>query len=208
MDEWIWTIGLAPAFSQLNDRHDAVAAPEAVPTKIGFRTVAGLRIRSAECGGETSQWILMTSPWPESMFAFAPIWDTLAQRFHVVAVDLPGGRRAQAPPVECGGYGVPGPRYLCEVRHGRRSTRCVLHRRFHTARRSTMSCGLRRVTQPLGARARTVVKAIVCVHHAGSAQWPRNASMDRSSRSPDATSRPRNSMTVRVQYSAHREPPL
>jgi hypothetical protein len=54
MDEWIWTIGLAPAFSQLHDRHDAVAAPEAVPTKIEFRTVAGLRIRSAECGGETS----------------------------------------------------------------------------------------------------------------------------------------------------------
>ena len=32
----------------------------------------------------------MTSPWPESIFAFAPIWTALAQRCRVVAVDLPG----------------------------------------------------------------------------------------------------------------------
>jgi pimeloyl-ACP methyl ester carboxylesterase len=32
----------------------------------------------------------MTSPWPESMYAFSPVWDALARHFHVVAVDLPG----------------------------------------------------------------------------------------------------------------------
>jgi hypothetical protein len=55
MDEWFWTIGLAPALARLQGTGPSGAAPPAVadeiPTKIGFRTFAGLRIRSAECGG-------------------------------------------------------------------------------------------------------------------------------------------------------------
>jgi len=34
--------------------------------------------------------IVLTSPWPESVYAFAPIWPALAQRFRLLAVDLPG----------------------------------------------------------------------------------------------------------------------
>ena len=94
MDEWFWTIGLGPAFARLRGTGPSGARPPAVadeiPTKIGFRTVDGLRIRSAECGGGAPESILMTSPWPESMYAFAPVWDALARHFHVVAVDLPG----------------------------------------------------------------------------------------------------------------------
>ena len=94
MDEWFWTIGLGPAHARLLGTGPSGARPPAVadeiPTKIGFRTVDGLRIRSAECGGGAPQSILMTSPWPESMYAFAPVWDALARHFHVVAVDLPG----------------------------------------------------------------------------------------------------------------------
>jgi 2-dehydropantoate 2-reductase len=51
-----------------------------------------------------------------------------------------------------------------------------------------------------GARPSTAVKAIVCVHQAGSAQWARNASIERSSRWPEAARRGRNSMTVCLQY--------
>lgn len=104
MDEWVWTLGLAPALALLGHlgrpgphppvhAADATApdAAEAVPTKIGFRTLDGVRIRCAECGGgPATQAILMTSPWPESMYAFAPIWSSLAQSFRVVAIDLPG----------------------------------------------------------------------------------------------------------------------
>ena len=94
MDEWFWTIGLGPALARLQGTGPAGSAPpvvaDEIPTKIGFRTVAGLRIRSAECGGGAPQSILMTSPWPESMYAFSPVWDALARHFHVVAVDLPG----------------------------------------------------------------------------------------------------------------------
>jgi len=94
MDEWIWTLGLGPALTPLEwteDRHVAAIVAGPVPTKLGYRTVAGLRIRCAECGGgSASESILMTSPWPESIFAFAPIWTALAQHCRVVTVDLPG----------------------------------------------------------------------------------------------------------------------
>lgn len=61
-----------------------------VAMRAGFRTVDGVRIRYAESGGPPEQTVLLTSPWPESMYAFAPIWPALAERFRLVAVDLPG----------------------------------------------------------------------------------------------------------------------
>jgi pimeloyl-ACP methyl ester carboxylesterase len=32
----------------------------------------------------------MLSPWPESIFAYLPMWDALAARCSLIAVDLPG----------------------------------------------------------------------------------------------------------------------
>jgi len=64
------------------------AAP--VSTRVGLRTVDGVRIRYAETEGPSEPTILLTSPWPESLYAFGPIWAALAQRFHLFAVDLPG----------------------------------------------------------------------------------------------------------------------
>jgi pimeloyl-ACP methyl ester carboxylesterase len=55
-----------------------------------FRTIDGLRIRYAEGGGSRGPVVLLTSPWPESVFAFAPIWATLAEHARLFAVDLPG----------------------------------------------------------------------------------------------------------------------
>jgi hypothetical protein len=37
-----------------------------------FRTIDGLRIRYAETAGPAEHTILLTSPWPESVYAFAP----------------------------------------------------------------------------------------------------------------------------------------
>jgi pimeloyl-ACP methyl ester carboxylesterase len=34
--------------------------------------------------------MLLTSPWPESLYAFAPIWAALAEHARLFAVDLPG----------------------------------------------------------------------------------------------------------------------
>ena len=55
-----------------------------------FRTLDGLRIRCADSGASHETTLLLTSPWPESLYAFAQLWDTLAARARLFAIDLPG----------------------------------------------------------------------------------------------------------------------
>jgi pimeloyl-ACP methyl ester carboxylesterase len=55
-----------------------------------FRTVDGVRIRYADSGGSQGPTVLLTSPWPESVYAFAPMWATLAEQARLFAIDLPG----------------------------------------------------------------------------------------------------------------------
>jgi pimeloyl-ACP methyl ester carboxylesterase len=58
--------------------------------QVRLRTIDGVRIRYADTGGSHEPVILLTSPWPESLYAFAPIWNTLAQHARLFAIDLPG----------------------------------------------------------------------------------------------------------------------
>jgi pimeloyl-ACP methyl ester carboxylesterase len=58
--------------------------------EVQFRMVDGLRIRYADSGGSKELTILLTSPWPESVYAFSPIWATLAEHARLFAIDLPG----------------------------------------------------------------------------------------------------------------------
>jgi pimeloyl-ACP methyl ester carboxylesterase len=55
-----------------------------------FRDVDGVRIRCAEGGDPEAPALLLTSPWPESIYAYASIWETLAPHARLFAVDLPG----------------------------------------------------------------------------------------------------------------------
>jgi pimeloyl-ACP methyl ester carboxylesterase len=59
------------------------------PFEARWRTIDGLQIRYAErpSGGER---IVLLSPWPESIYAFAPIWEGLTSNLDVLAIDLPG----------------------------------------------------------------------------------------------------------------------
>jgi pimeloyl-ACP methyl ester carboxylesterase len=59
-----------------------------------FRTIEGLAIRYAESEMREPHALLL-SPWPESLFAFEPTWLRLAERAHLVAVDLPGFGHSQ-----------------------------------------------------------------------------------------------------------------
>ncbi|MEA2426918.1 MAG: hypothetical protein QOF37_546 [Thermoleophilaceae bacterium] len=59
-----------------------------------FRTIDGLSIRFAESEERDDQALLL-SPWPESLLAFEPTWSRLAERTHLVAIDLPGFGRSQ-----------------------------------------------------------------------------------------------------------------
>ncbi len=65
--------------------------------RIGLRTVDGVRIRYAESDGPPDQTIVLTSPWPESVYAFAPVWSALASRFRLFAVGLPGFGASEQP---------------------------------------------------------------------------------------------------------------
>lgn len=57
---------------------------------VAFTTVDGARIRYAQSTGRGKPSILLTSPWPESIYAFTAIWPLLTPRFRLFAVDLPG----------------------------------------------------------------------------------------------------------------------
>src|SRR5882724_13409257 len=52
--------------------------------------VDGLKVRYLKGPERTGVPLLLTSPWPESLFAFRKIWDRLTAQTSVVAVDLPG----------------------------------------------------------------------------------------------------------------------
>src|SRR5262245_54524214 len=58
--------------------------------QVQFRTFGGVRIRYADSGTSRQPVVLMTCPWPESLYAFAPMWATLAEHARVFAIDLPG----------------------------------------------------------------------------------------------------------------------
>ena len=57
---------------------------------LAIREADSLKIRFAEAGRGRSETVVLTSPWPESVLAFRKVWDRLAERFHLVGIDLPG----------------------------------------------------------------------------------------------------------------------
>jgi pimeloyl-ACP methyl ester carboxylesterase len=63
-----------------------------------FVDVDGLRIRFMRGAKKSPIPLVLTSPWPESLFAFHRIWPLLADRAEVVAVDLPGFGRSEGRP--------------------------------------------------------------------------------------------------------------
>jgi pimeloyl-ACP methyl ester carboxylesterase len=62
----------------------------ATAPEVQFMTVDGVRIRYADSGGRRERTLVLTSPWPESLYAFAPMWASLAEQARLLAFDLPG----------------------------------------------------------------------------------------------------------------------
>jgi pimeloyl-ACP methyl ester carboxylesterase len=62
----------------------------ATTQQVRFQTLGGVRIRYADSGRSQAPAVLLTSPWPESVYAFASIWISLADHARLFAVDLPG----------------------------------------------------------------------------------------------------------------------
>src|SRR6266550_4049114 len=68
---------------------------ERQPFDVAWRTIDGLQIRYAT-SGSSGEKVVLFSPWPESIFAFAPVWGGLTRQFEVLAIDLPGFGRSEA----------------------------------------------------------------------------------------------------------------
>jgi pimeloyl-ACP methyl ester carboxylesterase len=64
--------------------------PTTMTPQVRFRTIDGVQIRYADSGSSQKPAVLLTSPWPESIYAFAPMWASLAEHARLFAVDLPG----------------------------------------------------------------------------------------------------------------------
>jgi len=64
--------------------------PTMTTQPVQFRTIDGVRVRYADTEGLRKQTIVLTSPWPESLYAFTPMWATLSEHARLFAVDLPG----------------------------------------------------------------------------------------------------------------------
>jgi pimeloyl-ACP methyl ester carboxylesterase len=64
------------------------------PFDVAWRTIDGLKVRYAK-SGKGGEKIVLFSPWPESIVAFAPVWDGLTKQFDVLAIDLPGFGRSE-----------------------------------------------------------------------------------------------------------------
>src|SRR5579864_8807686 len=86
------TRDLARVFAGSKDRpnrEDCYMATTTTP-HVRFRTIDRVRIRYADSGSSQKPALVLPSPGPESLYAFAPIWVSLAQHARLFAVDLPG----------------------------------------------------------------------------------------------------------------------
>jgi pimeloyl-ACP methyl ester carboxylesterase len=63
-----------------------------------YEVIDGLRIRYVRSAESSNVPVLMTSPWPESIFAFHAIWPKLVEQWSLVAIDLPGFGHSQSRP--------------------------------------------------------------------------------------------------------------
>src|SRR5258706_7683463 len=68
---------------------------EQPPFDVAWRTIDGLKVRYAT-DGKGAEKVVLFSRWPESIFAFAPVWGGLTKQFEVLAIDLPGFGRSEA----------------------------------------------------------------------------------------------------------------
>jgi pimeloyl-ACP methyl ester carboxylesterase len=65
-------------------------ALESSPFEPQWGALGGLKIRYAAQDGKKAETVLLLSPWPESIYALSQMWQGLASRFNLVALDLPG----------------------------------------------------------------------------------------------------------------------
>ena len=75
---------------------DGAQIPE--PAAASQVEIDGLMIRYVAGGASAGTPLVLFSPWPESIYAYAPMWPRLSSRFSLTAIDLPGFGRSDGRP--------------------------------------------------------------------------------------------------------------
>jgi pimeloyl-ACP methyl ester carboxylesterase len=57
---------------------------------ISYQPVDGVDVRVAKSDGDRDETLILTCPWPESLYAFESTWSALSEHANLIAVDLPG----------------------------------------------------------------------------------------------------------------------
>lgn len=57
---------------------------------ISYQPVDGVDVRVAKSDGDRDETLILTCPWPESLYAFESTWSVLSEQANLVAIDLPG----------------------------------------------------------------------------------------------------------------------
>ncbi len=102
--------GTKAQFAPNTASHRTGRMPEAMSLNgVRFIDVDGLKLRYLRSEGEGGIPVLLTSPWPESLFAFRHVWPVLSAEAPLVALDLPGfghseGRPALMSPKAMGAF--------------------------------------------------------------------------------------------------------
>ena len=66
--------------------------PPAMPFEMAI--IGGVRIRYSHFAAEGKPTLVMLSPFPQSILAYAPLWASFAERFNLYAFDMPGFGRS------------------------------------------------------------------------------------------------------------------
>jgi pimeloyl-ACP methyl ester carboxylesterase len=72
--------------------------PDEMSIEPQFLTYEGLRIRYVSSPRPSAESVMLLSPWPESLYAFAAVWPYLSEEFSLVALDLPGFGQSEGRP--------------------------------------------------------------------------------------------------------------
>jgi pimeloyl-ACP methyl ester carboxylesterase len=57
---------------------------------VSYEPVDGVDVRVAKSDGDRDETLVLTCPWPESLYAFESTWSALSDQANLVAIDLPG----------------------------------------------------------------------------------------------------------------------
>ncbi len=93
-------LAITPEYAAIKAaRLPGAGSPVPRSTKFSIRpeytNIAGVKVRYATAGQSDGPTVLLLSPLPQSILAFDPIWDRLAEHCRLVALDLPGFGRSE-----------------------------------------------------------------------------------------------------------------